>query len=208
MLMPGPNSASDRSKPADAYTSGVYRWWHLSSLPPELLEALDDGWIPRSGRVLDLGCGLGVEVGGLAERGFDAVGIDSSPDAIQRAASDHPNAEFLVGDVLDLPFPDQTYDVLLDRGCFHYVASSDRPRYEAEAWRVLRPGGRLLLRACLTSAGQRNDMPLDLVNRYFGRWLVAATAERGIASDRRLMRAVVARLEKPATEPTSGLTSP
>jgi SAM-dependent methyltransferase len=198
------NTASSSGKPADEYISGVYRWWHLSGPSPELLEALDDGWIPRSGRVLDLGCGLGVEVGDLAERGFHAVGIDSSPNAIERAARDHPRVEFLIGDVLDLPFPDQAFDVLLDRGCFHYVASPDRPRYEAEAWRVLRPGGRFLLRACLTSAGKRNDMPLDLVDRYFRRWRVAATAERGIPSDRRLMRAVVARLEKPAAQPISG----
>jgi ubiquinone/menaquinone biosynthesis C-methylase UbiE len=80
----------------------------------------------------------------------------------------------------------------------HSFAPADRPRYEAEAWRVLRPGGRFLLRACLTSAGKRNEVPLDLADRYFGRWQIVAAGERALEADRRTMRAVVARLAKPA----------
>ena len=35
---------------ADHYADGTYRWWHLSSPSPDLLAALDDGWLPASGR--------------------------------------------------------------------------------------------------------------------------------------------------------------
>jgi SAM-dependent methyltransferase len=181
----------------DEYASGVYRWWHLSEPSAELLEALDDGWLPSRGRVLDLGCGLGVDLGELARRGFEAVGIDLSAAAIERAGRERPAVSFIVADARDLPFDDASFDVLLDRGCFHYVDPDDRPRYEAEAWRVLRPGGRLLLRACLTSAGERNDMPEDLVARHFSRWTVSREERREIASDQRSMPAIVARLEKP-----------
>jgi SAM-dependent methyltransferase len=187
----------------DEYASGTYRWWHLSRTPPELLEALADGWIAAPGRVLDLGCGLGIEVAALADRGFQAVGIDISPVAIERAQRSHPGVEFVVGDVLELPFEDGSFDVIIDRGCFHYMAPGDRSRYEAEAWRVLRPGGRFLLRACLSSNGVPNGMSAGIVRRHFTRWTIAAEGAGRIPSDARLMDAVVVRLEKPIAQQVS-----
>jgi 2-polyprenyl-3-methyl-5-hydroxy-6-metoxy-1,4-benzoquinol methylase len=50
----------------DPYKDGVYRWWHLSQVPPELLAAQADGWLGQPGHVLDIGCGLGVELAPLA----------------------------------------------------------------------------------------------------------------------------------------------
>jgi hypothetical protein len=41
----------------DDYTDGTCRWWHLSRPSPELVAALDDGWLPSCGRPLDIGCG-------------------------------------------------------------------------------------------------------------------------------------------------------
>ena len=193
------DSTADSEEPIveDEYTSGRYRWWHLSRTSPELLEALADGWIAPPGRVLDLGCGLGVELAALADRGFAAVGIDASPVAVERAGRAHPEVEFMVGDVLDLPFEAESFDVIIDRGCFQSIAGGDRSRYEREAWRVLRPGGRFLLRAYRAAPGERNDMSLGVVRRHFARWTIVAEGEGRIPSDARLMDAVLARLEKP-----------
>jgi SAM-dependent methyltransferase len=184
----------------DEYTTDVFRWWHLSSPSPELLAAVDEGLIAPPGRVLDLGCGLGVELAELASRGFEAVGVDVSSEAIARARQLHSRVDFQVADVLSLPFQSDSFDVLLDRGCFHYIAEPDRRRYETEAWRVLRPGGRFLLRACLTSGGKRNDLPDDVTGSYFSRWQVLADRRQAIPSDTRSMQAVVAVLEKPGLE--------
>jgi SAM-dependent methyltransferase len=180
----------------DEYASDTYRWWHLSQASPELLAALADGWIAAPGRVLDLGCGLGVELGHLAGLGFEAIGIDHSRVAIERAQASQPSVQFVIGEVRQLPFPAGAFDVLLDRGCLHYLSAVDRVRYEAEAWRVLRPGGRLLLRACLNSAGERNDLSPKIVQMEFGRWIAVAIERRPIVSDTRSMDAVVARLQK------------
>ena len=46
---------------ADEYASGEYGYWHLSVPSPELTIAIEDGWFPTRGRVLDLGCGAGTE---------------------------------------------------------------------------------------------------------------------------------------------------
>ena len=58
---------------ADEYASGEYRYWHLSVPSPELTQAIEDGWFPTRGRVLDLGCGAGTEVGFLPGLGATSV---------------------------------------------------------------------------------------------------------------------------------------
>ena len=53
----------------DPYVRGEHYWWHLSDVPPELSAASDDGWLGPPGKVLDVGCGLGVELAYLARAG-------------------------------------------------------------------------------------------------------------------------------------------
>src|SRR5207248_6835636 len=96
-----------------------------------------------------LGCGLGAELAFLARHGLYAVGIDVSAAVLAKASSDRDRsgAHFIQGDVLHVPFADQTFDALLDGGCFLLVPEAARTAYVDQAARVLRPGGRLLLRA-------------------------------------------------------------
>src|ERR1039457_3620765 len=70
----------------------------------------------------------------------------------------HPGVTFACADVTSLPVRAGSADLLLDRGCFHYLPAGSRGDYAEEAARVLRPGGRLLLRMCLTSAGVPNGL--------------------------------------------------
>jgi SAM-dependent methyltransferase len=179
------------------YQTDIHRFWHSSTPPPELLAALDDGWLGDPRRALDLGCGLGTELGHLAERGVPlTVGVDRSIAALQRARRLHPAVELVQADVLRLPFPRAAFDVVLDRGCFHYLQAADRPRYAAEVERVLRPGGRFLLRACLYAQGIRNDLTDSLVREIFTGWHIAGLEPGQIPSDTRQMIALVARLER------------
>ena len=89
---------------ADHYADGTYRWWHLSRPSPELVSVLDDGWLPRAGRAVDLGSGLGSEAGYLARRGWQVTGLDLSEVAVGRAAAEHGGTAFLRADVRRLPF--------------------------------------------------------------------------------------------------------
>ena len=181
----------------DEYASGVHRWWHLSGPSPELLRALEAGWLGRRGDVLDLGCGLGSDLAYLAERGFRALGVDLSPVAVRRATAEHPHGRFLQADALNLPFVRGTFDLLLDRGCFHYLPASNRTAYAAEAARVLRAGGRLYLRACLYTAGVRNDIDEDVLRAVFAGWRWLNLSREDLASDTRTMPAIAALLEPP-----------
>jgi len=178
----------------DHYADGTYRWWHLSRPSPELLAALGDGWLPSRGRALDVGCGLGVEAGYLAAAGWQVAGIDLSQVALARAVAGHDGAAFMRADVRRLPFHRHCFDAALDRGCFHYLAPRDRPRYADELRRVLRPGAGLLLRASLRAAGVRNDIDEAVIGHTFAAWQIEHMQRVAVPSDTRTLEVILARL--------------
>jgi SAM-dependent methyltransferase len=180
----------------DPYVDGVYRWWHLSVPSPELMEAEADGWLGEAGTAVDIGCGLGTEIAHLAAKGWEAVGVDLSEAALGRARQAHGGVSFVCADVLALPFPAKVFDVALDRGCFHYLSPAGWADYAAEVRRVLRPGGRMLLRACLTSQGVRNEVTESGITRAFAGWVVERMTRGALRSDRRTMHALVVRLRR------------
>jgi SAM-dependent methyltransferase len=112
----------------DPYLDGTCRWWHLQDPSPELLAASRDGWLGPAGVAVDLGCGLGTEAAFLAASGWAAIGLDLSAAAVHAAAASHARVTFLRADALALPLRDASADLLIDRGCFHYVDPADRPR--------------------------------------------------------------------------------
>jgi SAM-dependent methyltransferase len=101
------------------------------------------------GRVLDAGCGTGEHTLLAATHGADAVGVDASPTAIERArikAADRGlKARFEVGDVLRLPDLGPPFDTVIDSGVFHVFDDDSRARYVTSLAAVLRPGGHCYL---------------------------------------------------------------
>lgn len=99
--------------------------------------------------VLDLGSGGGLDVLLSARRvgpGGIAYGLDASPDMLTLAGGNAAqagvaNARFLPGHIEDIPLPDGQVDVVISNCVINL--SADKPRVLAEAFRVLRPGGRL-----------------------------------------------------------------
>src|SRR5699024_11085805 len=63
---------------------------------------LMDAMLPRGARVLDAGCGPGRIGGALAVAGHHVVGVDVDPVLIEAAAADHPQPQWLVGDLAEL----------------------------------------------------------------------------------------------------------
>ncbi|MFO8060979.1 MAG: class I SAM-dependent methyltransferase [Bacillota bacterium] len=103
---------------------------------------------PRSGwRVLDAGCGTGNFSFKLAERGCTVTGVDVSADMLQRALARAAGGDlpvrFCQMDIGDLEFPDATFDAIYSMAAFEFIR--DRPAAFRELWRVLKPGGRLMI---------------------------------------------------------------
>jgi len=106
---------------------------------------------PRHGEHgLDIGCGPGLLACELAHDVGPPgriVGIDTSPDMVvmsterARRSALAGRTEFAVGDAADLHYPAQSFDFVTAVQVYEYVA--DLPRALGEAFRVLKPGGRL-----------------------------------------------------------------
>jgi SAM-dependent methyltransferase len=99
-------------------------------------------------RVLDVGCGTGTHALWLAAQGFDVVGIDIAPLAIERAQSRAAATQvvgrvrFAVHDFLAAPPGDGPYDLVCDRGVFHvFDAPAERARFAAHVAACLAPAG-------------------------------------------------------------------
>jgi len=154
---------------------------------------------PPGARVLDTGCGLGSELGWLHEtqQATLAVGVERSAQALRQMALLHPGVHGVRADVTSLPFPDGRFDVVIDRGCFHYLSPPAPRRYGIEAARVLTAEGRLLLRASLFSAGRRNDVDGAGVRSALDGWEILAMEEADLASDTRLLHSLVVRARRP-----------
>ena len=97
--------------------------------------------------VLDVGCGTGAVLALLHEKYPDRryVGLDLTPEMIEVARTKvAPGMEFVVGDAENLPFDEASFDAVLCSNSFHHYPNP--AAFLAGALRVLRPGGRLILR--------------------------------------------------------------
>lgn len=97
--------------------------WRVNQIPPELQEAVKNGWFPPNATLLDIGCGSGELSAWLAKEGFDVLGVDFSASAIKRAQADFGGTSaklaFVVADMCrDVPCESQ-FRILFDRGCLH-----------------------------------------------------------------------------------------
>ncbi|WP_330233679.1 class I SAM-dependent methyltransferase [Nocardia sp. NBC_00508] len=104
---------------------------------------------PASGaRVVDIGCGPGDFARMLARRGGQVTGVDPSPQMIDYATArsrDLTHCRFELGTAQSLPLPDASADLVTSTFAMHHIPAAHRSDAVAQMFRVLRPGGRLLL---------------------------------------------------------------
>ena len=136
---------------------------------PTALATLSPGEV-----VLDLGSGGGIDVLLSARRvspGGKAYGLDMTDQMLELARKNQveagvENAEFLKGQIEDVPLPDEHVDVVISNCVINL--STDKPSVISEAYRVLKPGGRFAV-SDVVFLGRKAELP-DEVLETVGLW--------------------------------------
>ena len=127
--------------------------WEEGKPSPQLVELIQSGLVEK-GPVLDICSGSGNNAVYLAEQGFTCFGIDISPTAIsyarRKAAEASVTCELTAGNAITLPYPDESFTLVFDRGCFHSISPGKRKTFIRGIHRVLKQGGKYQL-ICFSS---------------------------------------------------------
>ena len=94
-------------------------------------------------RLLDVGCGPGLAAQLAAQRGGLVSGLDAAEASLEIARERTPQGNFRAGEMEDLPWPDNSFDVVTGFNSFQYAAELVNALREAR--RVARPGGRVAM---------------------------------------------------------------
>lgn len=122
--------------------------WDTGIPAPELIQFIQDN---QPGSALDLGCGTGTNLLALVNAGWKADGIEFAILAVQKARKktrDYKNnGRVFAGNIVDVDFLTEKYDLILDIGCFHSLLVVERILYRRNIKRLLKNTGTLLLYA-------------------------------------------------------------
>lgn len=122
--------------------------WESGKPSKYLVEIVKNGDIPGN-KVLDTCSGLGTQSIFLAQNGYDVHGIEISETAVTKAKENAKKAgvevDFVKGNVQNLPFDENYFDFIYDRGCLHHQYDKEMKKYLSEVNRVLKPKGRMFL---------------------------------------------------------------
>ncbi len=100
---------------------------------------------PR-GDALDVGCGTGILAGRLRDAGYRMTGVDPSEGMLDELRRNVPGVEPVKASATDMPFPDDTFDLVYTVAAMHHIADPEAVQASLrEMVRVARPGGRILV---------------------------------------------------------------
>lgn len=144
------------------YAEGGELPWDVGTPDDHLVSLIGSGAV-KPCRAIEVGCGTGTNALWLGQQGFDVVGVDLSPRAIERArakAGDPAPCRFEALDFLHAAPPDGPYGFAFDRGCLHvFDDPADRARFASRIAALLAPGGLWLSLIGSTEGGPRDSGP-------------------------------------------------
>jgi SAM-dependent methyltransferase len=188
---------------ADAYAAKYFAELEHKSLDRMLLDHLASELRGR-GPVADVGCGPGQIARYLHGHGVETLGLDISPGMVAVARRLSPEIPFLEGSMLSLPAVDGAWAGIAAFYSIIHVPEADTPRAFAEFFRVLAPGGLLLVSfhvgKDIVHVEELLDTPVSLDFRFLETDAVARGLEdAGLVVTARLERRPYVEFEYPST---------
>lgn len=96
--------------------------------------------------ILDIGCGNGRLYQMFADLSIRYTGVDQSEGLIEKAREKFPEAEFVVANMIELPFQKASFDIIYSIAAFHHLPTEElRLQALGEMKRVLKPGGKIIM---------------------------------------------------------------
>jgi len=117
----------------------------------------------RDARILEAGCGMGQWVVYLDKLGYEITGLDYSEPTIRKLNITFPNQKFVVGDVTDLQYDNESFNVLLSWGVVEHFEEGPEQAL-VEAHRVLSKNGKLYITVPIKSILRRLLAPLIFIH--------------------------------------------
>ncbi len=147
MLQPN-NSPIVLENPLVYRSANLDKWEYSSAIYQKHLRLYLDAMfalLQKTGArsVLDAGCGEGVVYRAMRKRGFagEWTGIDLSLDALDYAKRESPEATWIVGSILDMPFPSNSFDLVLSSQVLEHLQEPEKALQEfarcARHWLVI-----------------------------------------------------------------------
>jgi len=129
---------------ADEYVQRIFEELQHKPLDRQLLDRFAAN-VRNVGPACDMGCGPGHIARYLRGRGVEVCGVDLSPAMVERARRLTPGIEFRQGDMLTLEVSDGAWAGIVAFYSLIHIPRDDMAQALREFWRVLQPGGLLLL---------------------------------------------------------------
>lgn len=150
------------NKIADTYTRQYFN--DLTDLPyiDKFINKISQG-----AKILDIGCGPGTFTKYLREKGFDVQGIDLSEEMIKIARRKIPDVDFKLMDMRKLEFEENSFDALLAAYSLIHIPSEEIPHTLKGFFKILKPGGSIMIIAQGGEADRIVDEPLMKGERVF-----------------------------------------
>jgi SAM-dependent methyltransferase len=163
--------------------------WVIGEPQPAIVQLERAGLI--RGKVLDVGCGTGEHTIMLTRLGYDVLGIDFAPQAVEQARrnaeAEGVDARLEVADAMNLG-DSPLYDTIVDSALFHIFDDADRPKYVASLHGACLPGGVVHILA-LSDAGRGfgPEVSEEVIREAFADgWVLEAldtTTYRGVVQE-------------------------